>query len=174
MPLQLQKYLGWLQRYLYAVESGHITIPTPTIDIANEPFGYRDIRGELTSVVGNATLDFETPVDRRRLHLWGWISGAPWATALDDFQLCILRDGLTYPLWQFDNLPAESLNAIPIIRTRLRSGNAAEFTAVSHPVYVGPGETLRLILGGSVAGLVGTYRGLAIDVPAFAPFPNVF
>lgn len=176
MPLPLQKYLGWLSRYLYAIENGPIQVPMPVIDVANEPFGWRDIRESIVSVVGNATLDFTTPEGRRRLYCWAFISGAPAFSAGDDVQLSILRDGLTYPLIQFDNLVAarEELNRLPLIRSRTDESGVAGFSGVGYPVMVGPGESLRLIVGSAAGGTTGTFRGLAIDVPAFAPFPNVF
>lgn len=171
----VQKYLGWLQRYLYAIEQGPIPIPAPVIEVGNEPFEWFTVRGEITTIVGNATLDFTTPENKRRLHVWAVITGAPAFTAGDDIQLSVLKAGLTYPVSQINNLTANQVNGpASLIGTAFQDSTAGLTQNGCRPVYVGPGETLRVILQGSVAGLVGTYRGLAIEVPSYAPFPNVF
>lgn len=174
MPLPLQKYLGWLSRYLYAVETGTIQVPLPTIDVANEPFVWRDLRGSAVTVIGNQTLDFTTPEGRRRLHVWGAISGAPAFTAGDDVQACLLRDGLTYPIFQADNVGVFTAG-VPILGMEWFAPAATEeFMRGARPLVVGPGESLRIIVGSAAGGTTFNYRGLCIDVPAYAPFPNVF
>lgn len=174
MPLPLQKYLGWLSRYLYAVETGPIQVPAPVIDVANEPFAWRMVTGSGLTVVGTVTVPFVTPENRRRLYLWGMITGAPAFTAGDDFQLSVVVDGLNIQTRMGTNIAAAFVNEYPLINSVVHDGTAGLIQEGVRQIATGPGDTLQLLVGSAAGGTTFNVRLLCIDVPAYAPFPNVF
>ena len=171
----LHKNLDWLSRYLFDVSGLPFGPPIAMIDVAREPFRWRNIRGQVTTVVGANVIDVVTPADRQRLYCWGSLSATAGMTLGDDLGCGLIVDGLFTPIWSYNNIQASELNG-PwfVVRGRNRFSGTTVESRGGAPILAPPGSTLRFDIAAAAAGAVVTWRSLAIDLPEYAPFPPVF
>lgn len=162
----LQKYLGWVQRYLFTVETGTIPYPQPVLNIDLDwPLEQHVIRDSYTTIVGtvNQTI-LNVPTE---YHAWVThlsVSGA--ILAADAVGLIHTIQGLVVRL---SSNTGTAVSYSPLIGGFLRTATAAAGVDGMRPIYVGPGDSLQVEHGSAAAGAAMTVRGIYIFRSKFHP-----
>lgn len=175
----VQRYLGWLQRFLYQVETGQVPPVIPTVQINQDwPQQVEFRRFTYTSIIGTVTTVVYQPPEGKHglvfLSEGGEITGGNLAVGdtvamdvsrnLSPFaRVFILRSNTATVQWS--DWPF--IGAVCV--SRGPGGAPPIMLRGADPVYVGPGCTLRVTHTAAIAG--GNYfvqAGL-IELPQFMP-----
>lgn len=181
MPI-LQKYLGWLQRYWYTVESqAPPFMAEPVIhavtELANEPFEWKWFRA--TYFVGLGAGNFSTIFipsnpERRRLVVYVSVICPTVMAASDNIGTTLIHEGLAKQIVTSENGIIAG-NSWMLHGGSMWQGSFDRWVNTARPVMVGPRDTLQ-VDHVTVVGIndTVTIRALAIDLPKDSPFPNIF
>lgn len=178
----LQKYLGWLQRYWYTVESqappfsaGNLVVPVT--ELGNEPFEWKWFRAtyHVDNTAPVSTTFVPANPERRRLVVYVSLASAVVIPAADNFGVTLIHEGLAAPIVATD-LGLGGGNFIGLVGVSWYQGAFDQWINTGRPIMVGPRDSLQIdhTSVAPPAGLDVTIRCLAIDLPKDAPFPNVF
>lgn len=171
MPIDLQKPLSWVQRYLYHIAQGplppvqaslSIDYDWPLESVLQKPPDYVTIAGQVIT-------DMYVPAPDRHglvyLLTAGVVAGGP-VPATDSFAL-LLRDLAGDGARPFEvNGTAWASTMIAIGGNRYDTGNVY-FGA--DPVYVAPGQILRILHTSVAGGVTLRARAYVIDRPSYYP-----
>ena len=171
---QVQKYLGWLRRYLYQVETGDLPPIIPTVELKNEPFDYRIINTAYSTVAGAISpidvFSGVTEPESRAVVCWLNVDAAA-LPATDTVIVSVVKSGRVVPIC-YGSTSAALNSTILLVRTTANI-NGVRYQGAP-PVVLNPGDRLSLEHISVAGGVAVVLRGLLLVLPRFAPFPDVF
>lgn len=167
----VQHYFGWLQRFLYQIESGELPFPTPAVDVSWDwPQEHRILSRDYATIAGTVTTPFYQPAEGRHGLVWASsIEVGAGIAANDSVSLRLDRGGLTpsVNLTRFDSNGA--LIHMPLIGGLAVNVTSGMFIRGIDPVYVPNGMTLNVIHSSAAGGQSVSGRAVVIDLPSFQP-----
>lgn len=167
----LQRYLGWLQRFLFQAEVGSFPFPQPTVGIDYDwPLPLQPIGFTYTSAVGNTqTTIIASDIEKHYLIDILCMQGAAVFPITDIFQLTLSQPaGEDIPLIRYAGTDVAALT-LPLIGTSLKSnGSGAQLVGIP-PIYLPPQSILRVNHASVAGGVVTKIIGRRLELPKFSP-----
>ena len=165
MPL-FQKPLGWLQRFLYNVEQGHLPFPAPVIEVGQDwPLESQRITSAFTTAVGTISPTVYAPGEEKHGLVWTMSSFRSAAGQFPNTDVqglnFVSREGTAIRLISFE--ASLALDHVPLIEAvALPAATVTPVWGVK-AVYVPPGASLQYIHTSVAGGLNGILLGGVIE-----------
>lgn len=169
MPI-VQKWLGWVARFLYNVEHGQVPAPVPVLEVGVDwPLEYTPIVTSYVTVAGSVvTTVLTTDDEHHALLVYLQLAAAAGIPVADVLTLAMtLRTGESVNPWSINGNNAIFTGISVVGGVAVQAGSNQVFGA--NPVYVPPGATLRIAHTSAAAGLAVTVRGEALVRPRHYP-----